>query len=188
MNFYRRYRADDRCVIICLRCFETVGTVAVSAAADAERRHVCGLEITSSDSNSAPPSSIAVWSACLAAFACSLRRRYVAVLFLALAVLLYAVPTAIEAAALGHVGPWLAVIGFGDVVGCMCLALLQTPFSAFILYIALTCCETILYTTGAVSAPRLVWMVDLVPTIVVALTIVRLRSTARRNVAGPATP
>ena len=46
MKFYRRYYADARCVVVCTRCFATLGTAATLTVADElERQHLCGARV-----------------------------------------------------------------------------------------------------------------------------------------------
>lgn len=105
--------------------------------------------------------------------------RYgISVLLLA-AIITYGLPTIIEllAAQDAHLG--IAIILFGDVIGCACLVtFLEMPVFGVALYILLTLCEAWLYFTHAISAGHLVWFADLVPAAIVALRIARMRSAA----------
>lgn len=105
--------------------------------------------------------------------------RYgVSVLFLA-ALITYGLPTVVELMAARDLHLGIAVVLFGDVIGCVCLVtFLEMPVFGVALYILLTLCEGWLYFTHDISVGHLVWFVDLVPACVVALRIARLRSVA----------
>jgi hypothetical protein len=54
---------------------------------------------------------------------------------------------------------------FGDLTGCVCLALvLRMPRTSVILYVALAVVDGWLYATGKVAPGTLAWITDAVPT------------------------
>ncbi|MGC2638098.1 MAG: hypothetical protein WA294_13025 [Acidobacteriaceae bacterium] len=105
--------------------------------------------------------------------------RYGISLLLLGALITYVLPTALElmAARDAHLG--IAVLLFGDLIGCVCLTtFLRMPVAGVALYLLLTVIEGWLYLRGVLTMSHLAWLTDLVPMIVVAIKIVRLRSAA----------
>ncbi|HTU51844.1 MAG TPA: hypothetical protein VMF56_14725 [Acidobacteriaceae bacterium] len=109
-----------------------------------------------------------------------LQMPYTPLFFLAIFLLLYAFPTVVEFAAVRSAVPAIAVVLFGDLVGCICLAtILRTPIVAGALYVSLTFCELWLHSTGAVRREFLPWILDLVPALVVIGKIAWMRAHTR---------
>jgi len=108
-----------------------------------------------------------------------LSRRHPAAALLVVMLMLYVLPTLTELAIFHRVSPWMSVIVFGDLTGCVCLGLLRMPATGLVLYLALGACEACLYAGGLIPANTLVWLVDVIPMLVVAGRLVYLRSTAR---------
>ena len=184
LKFYRRYHANGSCTIICTHCFATLGTVdGFIAAGELEGRHTCGIPRSPEFSDVAlrsfadfrkPETSLLARAS---HFFLHFSRRRPAIAFLAVALALYGLPTFIESLLLHHVSPWFADILFGDFTGCACLALLfRMPSTAAILYVALSACEALLYSTGVLSAASLIWMVDIIPTFVVMACMIQPHS------------
>jgi hypothetical protein len=183
MRYYRRYYTDGRCVIICTRCFATIGSAAANGlAGELEKQHVCGPRLvpklgetalrTYADFRSAQPRDR------LVDFLRRTRGWYAAVMFVAIALAVYALPNLVELATLRYVSPWVVNIVFGDLIGCLCLVLvLRMPRTGVILYLALALVEGWLYATGKVSPATLAWITDAVPTLVVAGRVAQLRAT-----------
>lgn len=68
-----------------------------------------------------------------------------------------------------HLNPWLAIILPGDIAGCAWLfGVFKMQKTGLILYLLLTACEGCLYVSNIVSADALIWIADLVPTLIVA--------------------
>jgi hypothetical protein len=83
--------------------------------------------------------------------------------------LLYVLPSVIELLATRHLNPWLAVILPGDIAGCAWLfGVFKMQRTGLILYLLLTACEGCLYVSNIVSVGALIWITDLVPTLIAA--------------------
>lgn len=187
MEYFRRYNLDGSCVVICLRCFATVGTAGnVSAALTLENVHEC-VRHPAADRNQdstamlrgVKKSSEDLPSRFLRS-AARLQMPYTPLFFLAIFLLLYAFPTLIELAAVRWAVPAIGIVLFGDLVGCLCLAtILRAPFVASALYSLLTVCEIWLHSAGVVRRVFLPWTLDLVPTLVVAGRIAWIRAHMR---------
>lgn len=103
-------------------------------------------------------------------------QRYGISLFLLAALITYGLPTAVELLAAHDAKLGIAVVLFGDVIGCACLTtFLEMPVFGIALYILLTVCEGWLYFTGMVSTGHLAWFTDLVPMAIVTVRIARMR-------------
>lgn len=96
---------------------------------------------------------------------------------LVLAVLItYGLPTIVELMAAHDLHISIAIVLFGDVVGCACLvSVLEMPVFGIALYILLTLCVGWLYFTHVISAGHLAWFTDLVPMAIVSVRIARMR-------------
>ncbi len=113
----------------------------------------------------------------------SQHRMYLPLAIMAAILFLYTLPTALELIALQFTNVWVACILPGDLAGCICIAtVFQRPRTAVMLYVLLTAIEGSLHLTNLVPASAFVWIVDLVPTIVVAaLTFQTTKTTGLRN-------
>lgn len=187
MEYFRRYDPDGSCVVICLRCFATIGTAGnMSAALTLENAHECTRHAIAGQKQASlgiarrfAASRIDLSSSFLRA-AARLQMPYTPLFFLAIFVLLYAFPTVVEFAAVRWAVPAIGVVLFGDVVGCACLAtILRSPFLAGALYVSLTFCELWLHSSGAVRRAVLPWILDLIPTLVVVGRIAWIRAHTR---------
>lgn len=184
MNYYRRYDEDGNCEVICTRCFATVGVASGSnAARRMEALHVCRKKTDREESNVIPINRDAGGSPEAAMsgggffpFSAKLKDLNAWVLFPAVVLLLYALPTVLELAATKHFNPWFAVILPGDAVGCAFLiTVFKRPRTGIILYLLLTICEAALYEFHLVPVGDLIWIVDVVPTLVVSYLVLRGR-------------
>jgi hypothetical protein len=187
MEYFRRYDPDGSCVVICLRCFETIGTAGtVSAALTLENAHDCARHPGADRKQAA----MGVWSRAETSGAdlsssflrsvARLQMPYTPLLFLSIFTLLYAFPTLIEFAAVRWAVPAIGILLFGDLVGCACLAtILRTPVVGAVLYVLLTLCELWLHSSGVVRRVFLPWILDSVPTLVVAGRIAWIRTHTR---------
>lgn len=184
MEYFRRYNPDGSCVVICLRCFATVGTAGnVSAALTLENVHECTRHPIADQKQasvgilSGPETSRGDLSSRFLRSAARLHMPYTPLFFLAILVLLYAFPTVVEFAAVRWAVPAIGIVLFGDLVGCACLAtILRQPVVAGALYLSLTFCELWLHSSGAVRSVFLPLILDLVPTLVVAGNIAWIRA------------
>jgi hypothetical protein len=187
MEYFRRYDPDGSCVVICLRCFATIGTAGnVSAALTLENAHECTRHAIASQKQASPgifrriAASGGDLSSSFLRAAARLQMPYTPLFFLGIFVLLYAFPTAVEFAAIRYGVPAIGIVLFGDLVGCACLAtILRSPFLAGALYVSLTFCELWLHSSGAVRRAVLPWILDLVPTLVVVGRIAWIRAHRR---------
>src|SRR5580700_1424177 len=183
MKFYRRYYADARCVVVCTRCFATVGTAATLAVAEElETQHVCGRRVRPEYSDAAlrcyaeHREAEARRSGWFAEVLHGPNRWSAVLLFLAIVLVVYCLPNLVEFASAGHVSPWLLNVLFGDLTGCVCLALvLRMPRTSVVLYVALAVLDGWLYATGRVSQGTLAWITDAVPTLAVIGRVAQLR-------------
>jgi hypothetical protein len=108
-----------------------------------------------------------------------LKTLNISILFLSVVTLLYAVPTIVELLIAQRLNPWLSVILPGDLIGCACLvAVFKMRRAGLVLYLFLTACEASLYAVHIVTANALLWIVDIVPTLVVVAIILRRRLAA----------
>ncbi len=187
MEYFRRYDPDGSCVVICLRCFAAIGTAGnVSGALTLENAHECTRHPIADQKQASPgimssveTSRVDLSSSFLRA-AARLQMPYTPLFFLAIFVLLYAFPTAVEFAAVSYAVPAIGIVLFGDLVGCACLAtILRAPVVASALYLSLSFCELWLHSSGVVRRVFLPWILDLVPTLVVAGKIAWLRTHTR---------
>ena len=186
MNYYRRYDKDGNCEVICTRCFLTLGVASgLAAVREIEALHACG-KITDHERfarmlDDADPFSrqlTMAWNRVERLFGKSgkLGDLNLSIIFFSVAVLLYALPTAVELAAVQHLNPWLAVIFPGDLIGCAWLvAIFKLRRAGWFLYLMLTACESCLYVSHFMTANALVWVVDLVPTLAVLGMILHVR-------------
>jgi uncharacterized membrane protein YgdD (TMEM256/DUF423 family) len=183
MNYHRRYHEDGSCEVICTRCFLTLGLAKQHRAAqEIETQHVCGRTTGKELSRIHANAERLVF-----VIPGRLRQLNIALLLLIVGVVLYALPTMVELAAAEHVSPWVATVLFGDFTGCACLAaVFKMRRTGLLFYLLLTGCEGALYASHTLSANALVWLVDLVPTLVVAGKIARLRSADDRMARGEA--
>lgn len=189
MEYFRRYDPDGSCVVICLRCFATIGTAGnVSAALTLENVHECvrhpvaAQKQTSTGSLSGVERSSRDLSSRFLRSAAGLRMPYTPLFFVAIFLLLYAFPTVVELAAARYAVPSIGIVLFGDLVGCACLAtIFRTPVVAGALYLLLTICELWLHSSGAVQRAFLPWILDLVPTLMVVGKIAWMRAHTRTS-------
>ncbi len=185
MEYFRRYNPDGSCVVICLRCFATVGTAgSVSAALTLENAHACTRHPVADPKRASTKvdTSRGNVSSRFLEFVTRLQMPYTPLFLLAVFVLLYAFPTALEVAAVRYAVPALAIVLFGDLVGCAWLAtVLRAPVVAAVLYVSLTFCELWLHSSGAVRRVFLPWILDLVPALVVfgKITWIRVQPRTR---------
>jgi hypothetical protein len=183
MNCYLLYKKDGTCEVICTRCFVTLGVADRSdSVREMEALHFCDrtvapkhrpsiVSIRGSSDTRLTPISIPIER-----IIDSYGTRAAPNLWMALLIivsLLYVLPTVVELLAARHLNPWLAIILPGDIAGCAWLfGIFKMQRTALILYLLLTACEAGLYVSNVVSAGALIWIADLVPTLIVAGIIV----------------
>jgi len=173
LRFYHRYYEDGSCRVICMDCYESLGTgrdrLAVTRM---ESEHVCSgglhpiagavrvrdkLAVTPSPGPPASSSSETI-----------LMRLPLGLLLPLTAIVLYVIPTLLEIMARTQVNTWAAVILPGNALGCAVLiTLLRMPRTGLILYLGLAGCECWLHVTHTMRGMTMAWIVDLVPTLVV---------------------
>lgn len=197
LNYYRRYQQDGSCIVICTRCFLTVGIVhGQSAVRDLEAGHVCAnLSKAPPAENQPEASSESRIQPASAGFAGSLdflravTRSNALLVFAGLAIVLYFLPTALESLAAHYANPWLSIILPGDALGCGALvAVFKFPRTGFLLYPLLTGLEGSLYVSRYITPAALLWIADLVPTLVAMGVFLYMRRTQRTAFAAAAEP
>ncbi len=187
MEYFRRYNPDGSCVVICLRCFATIGTAGnVPAALTLENVHECTRHPIIDQEQASPAifgggeRALGSLSSSFLRSATRLQMPYTPLFFLAVFLLLYVFPTVLELAAVRFAVPAIGIVVFGDFVGCACLAtILRTPVVAGALYLSLTVCELWLHSSGVIRRVLLPWIMDLVPTLVVMGKIAWVRAHTR---------
>ncbi len=156
MNYHRRYHEDGSCEVICTRCFLTLGLAKQHRAAqEIEMQHVCrrttGKELSRIHANAERPVFVLPGR---------LRQLNIVLLLLTVVVVLYALPTMVELAAAGRISPWVAIVLFGILRVCACLAaVFKMRRMGLLFYVLLTGCEGSLYASHMLPANALVWLV-----------------------------
>jgi hypothetical protein len=183
MDYHHRYNKDGSYEIICTRCFLTVGLAGEDVAGrKLEAQHNCPR---ANFANAAPrlsrnyPRSIRPALSRLPTrglmFVATAKQARFTLLAIAVIFVFYALPTGLEFIATPYLGPWVGTIFLGDLCGCICLAtVFNLRRTSVILYVVLTTCEGVLYAGRLLPGSALLWITDLVPTIVVAAKVVRL--------------
>jgi hypothetical protein len=92
-------------------------------------------------------------------------------------VLLYGLPTLAEYSVAHALNPWFSVILPGDLAGCaVMVGILRMPRTGVLTYLLLTSVEGLCCLSGGpLSTNQLVWLADLVPTLLVLTLVLRLR-------------
>ncbi|HEY1806964.1 MAG TPA: hypothetical protein VGG42_00315 [Acidobacteriaceae bacterium] len=179
IHFYRRYDPDGRCKVICMRCFQTLGTAwDRHSVEEMESAHMCAFWM-----EGAPPANARPRRRGTAAAVPLLRevlQMHTWALLLLMLVVLYLVPTVMEIGASYALNPWLAVIVPGDLIGCAVLVgLLRMPRTGVLLYVLLTTLEGLSYAVNGAVRPDLCWFTDLVPTVLVVSLVLRRKLSDR---------
>ncbi len=194
LRFYHRYYEDGSCKVICMDCYETLGTGQDrQAAVRMEAGHVCRGRLRAADgagSSAKDAGSLASPLAEMQPVGFSermLARVHPALLLLLTVVVLYAIPTVLEILARSEVNTWVAVILPGNAIGCAVLiTIMRLPRTGLVLYLVLAGCECWLHMTHTMRGVTMAWIVDLVPTLVVlGLLIVRLQKTGGTRQTAP---
>lgn len=174
-RFYRRYDPDGRCKIICMHCFQTLGTAwDRQSLEEMEAAHLCafhteGAPALASRRRMRDPGAAAQLLQHLLQIPAGL-------LALLTVLVAYALPTALELVARHSLNAWLAVILPGDVIGCAVLAaLLRKPRTGVLLYFLLTAIEGLSYMGGLARGRQLVWLADLIPMLLVLILLLRMK-------------
>ena len=118
---------------------------------------------------------IAVWPAVMLAYVdpgagrmgAPRRRRVLVAALVALGIVAscYVVPTLIEAYLSPRVGPFVAYVVFGDLLGCAVISVMRWRLGVG-LYLGLTIAEGLWFQTRPGAVAELVWLSDLVPALV----------------------
>ena len=181
MNFYYRSLPENRCEVVCTRCFRTLGAGrGMDEISRIENSHQCAARQAvrpaprpfpipaPRERRKFPSLSLRLDRHSLS----GLWRRCLLVVLAALA--LYVLPTALEFAAMRHWNPWVSTVLPGDVAGCVCLGILfRRRKAAALLYCLLTIFEAGAYGLHIMPLDVLVWFTDLVPTLAVAAMVLR---------------
>lgn len=184
MDFYYRSLPEGRCEIVCTRCFLTLGAAqAIEEIRRIESLHQCAaariptLQTAvatrrfSADAETRSPATLSAISGGTANLPLPLRN---ALRLVAAAVLLYFLPTAFELVAMHHWNPWICSLLWGDLTGCAFLCFVLGKVKAGIcLYCLLTVFEAGACWLHLMPLSVLPWFTDLVPTVVVSVTVLR---------------
>lgn len=186
MDYHHRYKEDGSYEIICTRCFLTVGLASGHAVARMlEARHICpkANHLTSTPSGDHPGAirrELSSQPARSLRFVATAKETHFALLSVAVILAFYALPTGLEFITTTYLGPWAGTIFLGDFCGCVCLAtIFKLRRTSLILYAVLTIGEGALFASRFLPASALLWITDVVPTIVVMAKIMSLQSPGR---------
>jgi hypothetical protein len=187
MDYYHRPKQDGSYEVICTRCFLTVGLAAgIEIARTLEAQHICpkansaSVAPLSGDHPKSVRRRLSPQPARSLRFVARAKETHFALLSLTVIVVVYVLPTGFELIATPHLGPWAGTIFLGDVCGCLCLAsVFKLPRTGVILYAVLTICEAVLYAGRLLPASAILWITDLVPTLVVMAKVMSLQSPGR---------
>jgi hypothetical protein len=96
----------------------------------------------------------------------------------------YLLPTVVEWLLLQKANPWIALVVFGDLIGCAFLSLgLNLKRTAVLIYLFATTVEATLYAFHIVSIGWLIWITNLLPTMMILFCIaMRMKLQIRRPV------
>lgn len=174
-HFYRRYDPDGRCKVICMQCFQTLGTAwDRPSLEEMESAHMC--EFWKQGAPLATSRALAKKVPAATPLLQHLLRIPAGLLGLLTVLVAYALPTALELAAGNSLNAWLAVILPGDLIGCAVLAaVLRRPRTAAFLYLLLTAIEAVTYAGGMARGRQLLWFADLVPTLLLLFLLLRMK-------------
>lgn len=180
LEFYYRYSDDGSCKVICLNCYATLGIGQDRAAvARMEAAHVCGEWVPAAERGpvrvEAERADRRVELSGLPLLERIAMEVHPAILLPAIALLLYALPTALEILARSQLNAntWVAVILPGDAIGCAVLIVLaKMPRAGLLLYCGLTAVECLWHITHVMRGVTMAWVADLVPTVAVILIVV----------------
>jgi hypothetical protein len=175
-DYYRRRSQDGTYETICTQCFATLGpagdlvNLSLVEAAHACRKPIRKIERRhQNDSVTGEPLEQSIEPQ---PFLAKPRTSAVILVLFALVLCLYVLPTVIELELVGPLGAWVSCILFGDIAGCLFLALFlgMRKFGA-LLYLVLTAIEGGLYVNRLLPVRWLPWVVDSVPTLAVTVLI-----------------
>jgi hypothetical protein len=187
MNFYYRLLPDGRCEVVCTRCFLTIGAaLEIEEIRRVESSHQCVPVRILAVRPAAPPASRptldaqrrlpASFRSLLATTSESGTTRRVrnGLLLLGTALFLYIMPNQFEFLALRHWNPWVSSVLPGDLLGCavLCIAFRKVKAGVF-LYCLLTTLEACALGLHIMPLSVLPWFTDLIPTLVVAVMVLR---------------
>jgi len=183
MYYHRRYLEDGSCEVICVRCFQTLGTAeGIAATRHLEAAHVCKVlafpnapcRDRSENASHLVPT---IKGGQLSSYSKQILGLPVPLLLLVAPLLLYGLPTALEFLLQHFTGPWLAGILLGDLTACICLyAVFGMRRTGMVLYLVLAITKICLFAAQAIPANVLLWMVDSIPALLVLVKIARMRT------------
>ena len=180
MQYYHRYLENGKCEIICTRCFLTIGTAGrLLTIKRLETAHICAapLRPAANSGESATRPASPPQTGWLRACSNKIARLPLPLLLIAVPILLYGVPTVIEMALSTGIGPWLTSIFVGDLAACGCIyAVLGMRKTGMILYPLLIVLKFCLFSAQLISANTLLWLTDVIPTLIVMAKVTSLRS------------
>jgi hypothetical protein len=187
MNFYYRLLPDGRCEVVCTRCFLTIGAAhQIEDVQALENGHQC---MPARIPAIRPPAPAAIRPAIHAHWRLSSSLRPLlsvtnaigtprlvrnSLLLMGATLFLYIMPNAFEFLALRHWNPWISTVLPGDFLGCAILCIAFRKIAAGIsLYCLLTAFEACALVFHIIPLGVLPWFTDLIPTVVVAVMVLR---------------
>jgi hypothetical protein len=175
MDYYYRFFTDGSCDIICTRCFLKIGK---GQGPDAARKeadlHICQVGRRAEGVATAFAEQQTVERLSRRARGFEILTLPAPFLLLLAVLLFYVLPTLLEFAVFRHASLWTLGILLGDLSGCIGIfVVLKKRKLAVFLYLALTVVECWLYSTQVLSAHSLIYLMDLVPTAIMASAILR---------------
>ena len=178
MNFYYRSLTDGKCEVVCTRCFMTIGAAReIHAIRHLENRHRCGTKRIAGTDRRSPARSPASVSRLMRAIERVNRSRALrnGFLLVAVALLLYILPTLVEFAVVHRWNPWITALWPGDLAGCACMIVVfRRVKEGIALYCLLTVIKSCLYSFHVTPMIALLWISDTVPSLIVAAMVLRL--------------
>lgn len=180
MHYHHRYTEDGNCEIVCTHCFLTIGAArGLPAIKRLEAAHIC-TALAHKNDNSAPPLPNGIPSRehhRLRRYSEKIAGLPVPLLFVVVALVLYALPTAMEIGLTPEVGTWLAGIVLGDLAACAFISVVfKMRRTGVVLYLLLTMLETSLYLAHIIPARAMPWMSDAIPALFVLIRVFYTRS------------
>jgi hypothetical protein len=192
MSYYQTKNASKTYKIICTRCFQSLGIASdPSSAKIMESNHVCSstpeqpistlLDTRSTLLAEYVPDSTSMLRQITETIGPPDSRYCVTTIFVTF-ILFYILPGLTELVALRYVNPWIALVLFGDAVGCFYIyRVLKMQKMAFVLYLVLTLGEAIFYSTHLVSSQLLLWLVNAIPAAFISMIVARIPTRGERE-------
>ncbi|TCK73692.1 hypothetical protein [Acidipila rosea] len=182
LEFYRQPLPNGATRSICLRCFEDIGVSdQISMVAELEASHVCHGKVPQPEAGNSATGvgQLNRWGEF---FSCASRSCLMNRLLAIMGCLLffYMLPTICEFLLMRLSGSWLTSLFFGNLCGCMAIGILQKKRAwAVSLYLALIAVDGVLYYRSGLSSAQFPWVLDIVPTLLLVVHVIRVSRTRR---------